>query len=135
MFGPKTEFIEEGVDPLASPRKRKYRIPYRWIVIGGISVVTIVCLSIGGLAYKAFAKPDMPTPTATDLLPPSVETEIARPLIGFTPIGTTNVTAFEMVTQIANGTLLPDWTATPTPTAENFLTQQVHDNINMTATI
>src|SRR3990172_8626539 len=144
MFGPKTEFIEEGVDPLAPPRKRKYRIPYRWIVIGAISVVTILFLSIGGLAYKAFAKPDTPTPTATELLPPAMTTLAAQFPIGeqtsipsaqLTPviIEPTKLTAYGLLTQFANGTIVPDWTATAT--AENFLTQQVHDDLNMTATI
>lgn len=144
IFGPKTEFIEEGVDPLAPPRKRKFRIPMRWMTVGAITIGTVLCLSIAGLAYKAFAQPPTPTPTATELLPPAFSTLAAQFPIG-QPTGTqatqlsptallpTQISASEMLTGIARGTFPVEWTATAT--AENFLTQQVHDDANMTATI
>ena len=119
------DFIEPGADPLQSPTKRKKKRP--WVLVVGIALLLLLCLGGYGLS-RVFAQPTPPTvtPTPTATLPAPYVMFVNDKIVTITP------------TVAPSNTITSTHTASPTATVENcqqnFLTQQVCDDRDMTAT-
>jgi|SRR3989304_2465598 len=143
----KVEFIEAGTDPLQSPTKRKKKRP--WVLVVGIALLLLLCLGGYGLS-RVLAQP-APTMTPTATLPAPNVMFVNDQIVTITPniSATYQAATAESLLGILNGnTITPTLTITSTNTAiflksntptvencqQNFLTQQVCDDRDMTAT-
>jgi type VI secretion system secreted protein VgrG len=108
LFGEPTQFVEPQVDPLDDPRPKRRRIPFRWIVIGGLGALVIVCCAGAGIVNSVAnaMRPATSSPTATlpiPLVPADVLTVRASDRhYSSTPEGTaTLITVQGMMTKFA----------------------------------
>lgn len=107
IFGDDVRFVEPQADPMAEPHKRRKRLPYRWIVVGGLGVLLIICCSIVGISgniAKAM-QGSTPTPAASPEMALTAVGETTMPLVK--TIGTPEATAtlidiYGLMTQYAS---------------------------------
>src|SRR5574337_832060 len=139
MWGNDVEIIEPTADPLQNPSRRRKKRP--WILIVAVAML-LLCGAGFWRLRDAFAKDSDPTPTKTEMganLPnPNVRTELPN-YEGTNVAGTAEALFGALSSSATIGPTQPP-TATAlflksnTPTAENFLTQQVHDDLMISAT-